>query len=237
METAVDEMKKPGFITLITTTDARLLGKKWGLLKATKEYESAFAKIDEDYANLERYTEVVKAKKDDFHMLFGEAQRLKQEYLQLLKQRTLLEQNLAKHYKIPIEKVRELLATGGIGLFLKHVGGLGLGGAGALGLVGTRGAAVMATRAIPVVAVASTVAWVRYKYQKHIFTKAVEEEYVEAKNNYEAQLAEKKQEIQTKRGKLSEKEQILTSAIYETVNIITMERMKIAELTLGMGDM
>lgn len=232
MENADNEMKTPGFTQLVTN-DARLLGKKWGLAKAAKEYEAAFAKIDEDYEILEKHTEAIKAKREDFQLLLSEAKRLEQERFQLIRQRELLEQKLAKHYKMPIAKVRELLQTGGIGLFLKTVGGLGFGGAGALGVAGFRGAATLATRAIPLVAVVSTVAWAGYKYKQHIFAEAAEEEYMEAKARYEMRLSVKKQYVQEKREKLSEKEQLLTNAIYETVNSIAKERMKIAELILG----
>lgn len=237
MENSDEKIKTPGF-TKLMTSDAKIAGRKWGLERAAKEYEATFKEIDEDYLELERMMAAVKAKEEDFSMLFETLEALQEKYMALQKQKEELETYLSKQAKLPIPEVRKLLQG-------KNVGGIGSGVLllkAALSNTSTLGTASVASTGLRLASrsfwpllLASTGTLVAYKYKQKTFIKAAQEEYDNARAKFEEEIAIRKSTANEKRMELSDQEKKITDAIFKTVDNITSLRMQIAWMSLMKG--
>lgn len=238
MGTSDEKIKIPGF-TKLMISDAKIAGRKWGLERAAKEYETTFKKIDEDYLELERMIAAVKAKKEDFIMLFETLEILQENYMILQKQKEELEQHLSKQAKLPIPQVRKLLQgknVGSIGggiLLLKAAAAASTSTLGPVGVAST--GLRLASRSFWPLMIASPGIFILYKYKQKVFIRAAQEEYENARAKFEKEIAIRKNTAEKKRMELSNQEKKLTAAIFKTVDNITSLRMQIAWMSLMKG--
>ena len=181
-------------------TDVETEGKKRGYVRASKEYEIAYKKIEKEFSDTKQFIE----KQKD---LYGNQAYQFIEYLEKLeKQKEELEKQVdlkincaSEKYNIPVGEIRKSIDGGNL-------------------LIGT-------PRTIDILGII-------YSYKEKKLRQAEQSGYVEAKKLYETKIQKLKEELIKLKEKGDRETKTLLNQIYQLIDVITEEEMKIVELKI-----